>query len=99
MPCPPHTASKWPHDTRTQLTEGRLGESSQWVLTYQKAGGVVREGGGSGQVLQAHLAQGSSPLQPPGRKERGGVGEASPFPVLAWSRGGGSRLESRGSEL
>lgn len=27
------------------------------------------------------------------------MGEASPFPVLGWSRGGGSRLESRGSEL
>lgn len=86
MPCPPHTTNKWPHDTRTQLTEGRLERgASQWVLTYKRGrrGGKRGSGGqvSSPRTRWLRAAQGSAASGEWGRERGKGEGErASLFP-------------------
>lgn len=70
----PITANKWPHDTRTQLTEGRLERgASQWVLTYKRGRGMVREEVG-GQVSSPGTTWLRAASREPGegKGERGG---------------------------
>lgn len=86
MPCPPHTTNKWPHDTRTQLTEGRLERgASQWVLTYKRGrrGGKRGSGGqvSSPRTRWLRAAQGSAASGEWGRERGKGEEErASLFP-------------------
>lgn len=71
-----HMAGEWSRDSRSQLSEGTLAFSvgCRHIAEPGLLGWSGR-GGGAGQSLPpAGLGQGSSALQPPRRRERGGDG-------------------------